>query len=75
MAAVELNARTLMAIALQENDRRFAGYDPRLVRPTTMPRLARFILAVTRPFVRKKKPTAPAQPAEPSGWRSGPQSS
>ncbi|MFO1080076.1 MAG: hypothetical protein U1E23_05535 [Reyranellaceae bacterium] len=58
MAAVELNARDLMAIALRENDRRFAGYDPRLVRPTTIPRLARFFLAVTRPFARKSKPAA-----------------
>ena len=30
---------TLMDICLAENDRRFAGYDPRLLRPTTVPRL------------------------------------
>lgn len=33
---------TLMRICLDENDRRFAGYDPRLQRPTTVPRLVRF---------------------------------
>ena len=31
----------LMAICLRENDRRFAGYDPSLLRPTTTPALAK----------------------------------
>ena len=35
-----------MQICLQENDRRLAGYDPRLCRPTRVPALARFVLAV-----------------------------
>jgi hypothetical protein len=30
-------------IRLPENDRRFAGYDHRLRRPTTVPSLARFV--------------------------------
>jgi hypothetical protein len=30
----------LLALCLQENQRRFAGYDARLQRPTTVPRLA-----------------------------------
>jgi hypothetical protein len=38
----------LMQLCLAENDRRFAGYDERLVRPTTMPRLVRLALRVMR---------------------------
>jgi hypothetical protein len=38
----------LMGLCLAENDRRFAGYDPRLVRPQTMPRLVRFALRLVR---------------------------
>jgi hypothetical protein len=37
----DISMRELMVLCLQENDRRFAGYDPRLLRPTTMPRLVR----------------------------------
>jgi hypothetical protein len=33
----------LMAICLTENDRRFAGYDRRLVQPTTTPAIARLV--------------------------------
>ena len=40
----EINIRELMTVCLYENDRRFAGYDPRLLRPTTMPRLVRLAL-------------------------------
>jgi hypothetical protein len=42
----------LMELCLAENDRRFAGYDSRLVRPTTVPRLVRFALR----FMRKRRP-------------------
>jgi hypothetical protein len=46
----ELSVPELMALCLSENDRRFAGYDRRLLRPTTMPGLVRFALR----FVRKR---------------------
>jgi len=39
-----LSPRELIKLCLAENDRRMAGYDARLVRPTTVPRLARFAL-------------------------------
>jgi hypothetical protein len=38
----EIRPATLMRICLEENDRRFAGYDRRLLRPTTVPNLVRF---------------------------------
>jgi hypothetical protein len=41
---VDIKIPDLMALCLAENDRRFAGYDPRLLRPTTMPGLVRFAL-------------------------------
>ena len=40
----DVTPATLLRISLSENDRRFAGYDPRLLRPTTVPSLARFTL-------------------------------
>ncbi|MCC8395297.1 ferritin-like domain-containing protein [Paraburkholderia sp. MMS20-SJTR3] len=46
----DISVPELMRLCLAENDRRFAGYDPRLLRPTTMPRLVRFALR----FARKK---------------------
>jgi hypothetical protein len=44
--------RDVLALCLAENDRRFAGYDDRLLRPTTMPRLARLVLRLARLFGR-----------------------
>jgi hypothetical protein len=44
----ELDVWMLMRLCLEENDRRFANYDLRLRRPTTMPRLVRFALWVLR---------------------------
>jgi hypothetical protein len=48
VSAAEISVPELMALCLQENDRRFSGYDQRLLRPTTMPRLVRFALRVMR---------------------------
>ncbi len=45
---VDVSAAELMAICLAENDRRFAGYDRRLLRPTTTPTLARLMLPLLR---------------------------
>ncbi|MCW2239197.1 ferritin-like domain-containing protein [Azospirillum canadense] len=42
----------LLTLCLAENDRRFAGYDTRLRRPTTMPALARLALR----FMGRKQP-------------------
>ena len=50
---VEIEFRDLMQLCLQENDRRFAGYDARFVRPTTVPALARLALFLTRPWARR----------------------
>jgi hypothetical protein len=38
---VDLDARHFLALCLAENDRRFAPYDPRLLRPRLMPMAAR----------------------------------
>lgn len=42
VSGVDIKAAELMEICLAENDRRLAGYDARLLRPTTVPRLVRF---------------------------------
>jgi hypothetical protein len=44
----ELSVRELMLLCLAENERRFSGYDPRLLRPRTVPRLVRFALRFLR---------------------------
>jgi hypothetical protein len=59
---VEIGFCDLMDLCLRENDRRFAGYDARLLRPTTVPRLIRFALLLTKPWTRKKKHRRLAEP-------------
>jgi hypothetical protein len=49
VGAVDLSAAELIEICLAENDRRLAGYDPRLLRPVFVPRLMRF----ARRFLRR----------------------
>jgi hypothetical protein len=49
VSAEDYTLADIIDLCLIENDRRFAGYDPRLLRPTTMPALARF----ARWFMRK----------------------
>jgi hypothetical protein len=44
VSGTDIRLRELMALCLEENQRRFAGYDPRLLRPTTVPRLVRIAL-------------------------------
>ncbi len=65
---IELSVPDLMQLCLDENDRRFAGYDERLVRPTTMPSLVRTTLAALRAWTslkniprRYRRPIAGAQ--------------
>ena len=49
----ELDPARLIDICLEEDKRRMAGYDARLLRPTTIPRIARLARLVIRP---KTKP-------------------
>jgi len=46
----DISTGQLLEMCLAENDRRMAGYDRRLLRPTTMPRLVRF----ARRFMRRR---------------------
>ncbi len=52
VSGVDIKTAELMDICLAENDRRLAGYDPRLLRPTTVPRLVR----LARRFMRTPRP-------------------
>lgn len=47
----KISVADLLRVCLEENDRRFAGYDRRLLRPTTMPSLVRLALR----FMRSKR--------------------
>jgi hypothetical protein len=48
VSAAETSVRELMTLCLEENERRFSGYDRRLLRPETMPKLVRFALRFMR---------------------------
>ena len=50
------NTAALMDLCLMENDRRFAGYDVRLLRPTSVPRLVRLAQRFMR-MVERTRPT------------------
>jgi hypothetical protein len=43
VGAVDLSIGALIDVCLAENDRRLSGYDRRLLRPTVVPRLLRFV--------------------------------
>jgi len=43
VGAGDLSVRGLIEVCLAENDRRLSGYDPRLLRPTVVPSLMRFV--------------------------------
>ncbi len=49
VSPAQTSVRELMTLCLAESERRFAGYDPRLLRPETMPKLVRFALRFMRP--------------------------
>ncbi|MBN3756486.1 ferritin-like domain-containing protein [Paraburkholderia sp. Tr-20389] len=48
LSSVKVDLRELMALCLAENERRFSGYDPRLLRPETIPKIVGFALRFMR---------------------------
>ena len=42
--AVDITPRSFLELCLSESERRLGAYDPRLLRPTLVPRIARFVL-------------------------------
>jgi hypothetical protein len=54
--AVDMDPAMLIDICLEEDKKRMAGYDSRLLRPTTMPKLAR----LARRFIRPRTKTRAA---------------
>ncbi len=67
VAPVDIGVRDLTALCLEENDRRFAEYDARLVRPKTVPALARAFLFLTRPWARKATVQRQSDERSPAG--------
>ncbi|GBQ70621.1 hypothetical protein AA103196_2540 [Ameyamaea chiangmaiensis NBRC 103196] len=62
VSGIDVGFADLMDLCLEENDRRFSGYDPRLLRPTTTPAIARAARFCVRLFRPVHTPTA-GQPA------------
>ena len=62
VGGTDLGPLALMRICLVENDRRFAGYDRRLLRPTTTPALARLAVRIGA-LLQRAKPSNPLQSA------------
>jgi hypothetical protein len=56
IGGVEISAAVLIGVCLSENERRFSGYDARLLRPNVMPHLMRFASR----FLRRRSPAAAA---------------
>jgi len=62
VSSEEIRVPDLLHLCLEENERRFSGYDPRLLRPTTMPALARLALRFARPRREGQAPRSAARP-------------
>ncbi len=58
LTSIDIKPRDLMMLCLQENEKRFAGYDARLARPRTVPALVRALLFLTRPWTKKTEAVA-----------------
>jgi hypothetical protein len=58
---IDLDVAGLMTLCLAENDRRLSGYDARLLRPATVPRLVRLALRL----MRRPVPSGPAPAMSP----------
>ena len=63
MTNMDVNVPDLMQLCLDENDRRFAGYDPRLLRPTTTPAIARAIIKGAKAWACLRSKLCPAKSA------------
>jgi len=50
VAEIDMAPAELLDLCLAENERRMAGYDPRLLRPQFIPLLVRFVRRFLRPL-------------------------